>query len=516
MDECKSSRPRTARPAPPPKAVWKGGRRSDGGADPAVASRSPRGPADHEGVPAASASSFRMWLARARGRRCAGSWSACSFGRRCRLAATAPGRGPCWRSQWAPCSWHGVARSCARPRLRSLPVPVGLAGVLIGGALGWAWMQTIASPWLAHPVWSWTVAYGLGAAPHPSIDPAAGRAATLRFLSYVGVFWLCFALARDRHDARRLLTAILIIVAAYAAWGLIRFFAGIEHLFWHVRSPYPDYLTSTLVNRNHAATYFNIGAVIAFALLWERMRAYLAKRRRGAWLAAVGELLERDALLVIATLCLVIASLLTGSRGGLLSLGAGVTTVRLPRIDDRTRRDPRRRDRRRDRGADRARPAAPGRRRDARAPGSPRSGDLPGAGEPPDAMAELCRADPTAAARGARPRHLRAALPPDAATRASSASGIPRTTPTWSMRSSSACPRPSRCTAACCCSSPIVRAAPFSAAATRRSRSRRSASAPLVGTHALVDFSLQIPAVAITYAAILGIGCAKPAPSTRR
>ncbi|MGH6904182.1 MAG: hypothetical protein ACREIR_15720, partial [Geminicoccaceae bacterium] len=151
--------------------------------------------------------------------------------------------------------------------------------------------------------------------PHPSIDPAAGRAATLRFLSYVGVFWLCFALARERHDARRLLTAILIIVGAYAAWGLIRFFAGIEHLFWHVRSPYPDYLTSTLVNRNHAATYFNVGAVIAFALLWERMRGYLTKRRRGAWLAAAGELLERDALLVITTLCLVVASLLTGSRG---------------------------------------------------------------------------------------------------------------------------------------------------------------------------------------------------------
>jgi O-antigen ligase len=81
------------------------------------------------------------------------------------------------------------------------------------------------------------------------------------------------------------------------------------------------------VNRNHAATYLNIGAVIASALLWQRMRAYLATRRRGAWLAAVGELLERDALLVITTLGLVVASLLTGSRGGLLGLSAGVTTV---------------------------------------------------------------------------------------------------------------------------------------------------------------------------------------------
>ncbi len=41
------------------------------------------------------------------------------------------------------------------------------------------------------------------------------------------------------------------------------------------------------------------------------------------------------------------------------------------------------------------------------------------------------------------------------------------------------------------------------------------AAAILVGTHSLVDFSLQIPAVAATFALILGIGCAQ-SWSTRR
>jgi O-antigen ligase len=38
----------------------------------------------------------------------------------------------------------------------------------------------------------------------------------------------------------------------------------------------------------------------------------------------------------------------------------------------------------------------------------------------------------------------------------------------------------------------------------------------LVALHALVDFSLQIPAVAVTYAALLGIGVAQATPSAKR
>jgi O-antigen ligase len=410
-------------------------------------------------------------------------------------------------------AWCGA--ELRQPRVRSLPVPLRLAGVLIGGALGWAWMQTVASPWLAHPIWSWTVAYGLEAAPHPSIDPAAGRAATLRFLSYVGVFWLCFALARDRHDARRLLTAIPTIVAAYAVWGLIRFFAGIEHLFWHVRSPYPDYLTSTLMNRNHAATYFNIGAVTAFALLWERMRGYLAERRRGAWLAAVGELLERDALLVLATLCLVVASLLTGSRGGLLSLGAGMTTViclgltaaragvragaivvaiaaliglgllrlggdvtleRLAEIDQEITLA-----------------------RENRLALWQNCVELirqrPLAGHGHGTFEQLFHL--TRDARFERVWHTAHNTYLEHAVEL----GLPATLALHGGM--------------------LLLGAHCVRGAIRRGRDQALPIAAvgvsaLVGTHALVDFSLQIPAVAITYAAVLGIGCATPAPSTRR
>ena len=220
-------------------------------------------------------------------------------------------------------AWCGA--ELRRPRVRSLPAPpVWLAGVLIGGALGWAWIQTLPSVRLGHPVWTWAAEYGSAMQPRPSVDPSAGRDALLRLLSYVGVFGLSLALAHDGGDARRLLRAIVTIIAAYAAWGLVRHFAGIEHPFSAMPSAS---LTSTFVNRNHAATYLGIGAVIALALLWERLRWYLAKHGGEAGVAAIAELMERNLRLVLATLCLVIAVLLTGSRGGLLGLGAGIITV---------------------------------------------------------------------------------------------------------------------------------------------------------------------------------------------
>ena len=215
-----------------------------------------------------------------------------------------------------------------RPRTRSLPAPIWLAAGLIGGAMGWACAQTVSGVPADHPIWHWAASdYGLQVRGRPSLDPFAGRAAVLQCLSYIGVFWICFVISRDRQEAGRLLAAILFIVVTYAVWGLVRLFAGIEHLFWHVASPYPEDLTATFVNRNHAATYLGLGVVVAVALLWQRLASRVPVRARGAWLRRVGGLMEHSGVLVLAALGLIVATLLTGSRGGLLSLGTGLITV---------------------------------------------------------------------------------------------------------------------------------------------------------------------------------------------
>jgi O-antigen ligase len=407
--------------------------------------------------------------------------------------------------------------SCAelyRPRVRPVPIPVWVAGALIGGALGWAWLQTLPSDRLAHPVWSWTADYGLEATPRPGIDPAAGRQALLRFFSYAGVFWLGYAVARDRDDARRLLTAILVVVTAYAGWGLVRFFAGIEHLFWHVPSPYADSLSATFVNRNHAATYLNIGIVIALALLWERLMWYSTKRPGGQWIAVLAETMERSGLLVIAIVCLVAASLLTGSRGGLLSLGIGLTTLlclgmlrararvravavvslvaiaiavgflrlsgevtleRLARIDQEVTLA-----------------------RENRLALWQKCLDLirerPLAGHGYGAFEQLFQL--TRDERFERVWHTAHNIYLEHAVEL----GLPATLALYAGMA----------LLAGHCLRGVVR--------RRRDQALPMAAvgvSALVGSHALVDFSVQIPAVAVTYAAIMGIGCAQAAPSVR-
>ncbi len=43
-----------------------------------------------------------------------------------------------------------------------------------------------------------------------------------------------------------------------------------------------------------------------------------------------------------------------------------------------------------------------------------------------------------------------------------------------------------------------------------------AAAAALVATHALFDFGIQIPAVAVTYCLMIGAGCAQTWPMGRR
>lgn len=228
---------------------------------------------------------------------------------------------------WVPARLLGAGN---RPRA---VWPVALAALTTVPVWLFAFLQTVpvaALPWLdPHPLWARAIGAGLGdAVPLVGLDAAAGGDALMRLMSYAAVFWLAWQLAQDAQYAKRLLTVILATIIACASYGLIVHLGGWETIGWLAKTAYVGDVTGTFVNRNNFATYANLGVIICLALLAEPFlvaRGLADVRRIAA--QAVEHLLDRRSLVVLALVVLAMASLQSHSRGGLLSLGLTVVIL---------------------------------------------------------------------------------------------------------------------------------------------------------------------------------------------
>jgi O-antigen ligase len=113
-----------------------------------------------------------------------------------------------------------------------------------------------------------------------------------------------------------------------SAYGLFMLFGGSELLPFLANTAYRGVVTGSFVNRNSFATYANLGVVIGFVWLFEPFLRDLDRRDLKVLLR---ELLQRlmgeRGLFLVALLVLATASLLTASRGGFLSIAAGLLVI---------------------------------------------------------------------------------------------------------------------------------------------------------------------------------------------
>lgn len=208
-----------------------------------------------------------------------------------------------------------------------------------GALIAWYWFQiSPASSGMAHPAWAEAArALGEPLAGAIALEPGTGGHQAMRLLAYGGVFFLAFALCRDRQRARLAFIVIATVGLAYAAYGLFAMFAGYKTIIGLVPSSYTRSVTSTFINRNSYATYGGLCVIIAMAPLLSELRHVL---RSGAspisLLRTVSE--EATPVFYIAALAVatgVMAVILTGSRAGVASLllgfavfGVGMLIVR--------------------------------------------------------------------------------------------------------------------------------------------------------------------------------------------
>ncbi|WP_169732770.1 O-antigen ligase family protein [Azospirillum halopraeferens] len=225
---------------------------------------------------------------------------------------------------WAVLVALGRARApVGLGRLWPVAVPFGLV-------LAWAFVQT--SPLmpvdLHHPLWAEASAAlgGTAVAGAITVDAAMTYTAILRLACYGGIFWLAVQLGRERARAHEASVAFCLAGGLYAAYGLAVHFAGLNVILWLPKWAYHSDLTSTFVNRNSYGAYAGLAMVYCAGVFVYVLRpSHGGRGRRMTDLAEA--VIVRALPYLLGALVTGSALLLTHSRGALLATAAALVIL---------------------------------------------------------------------------------------------------------------------------------------------------------------------------------------------
>jgi O-antigen ligase len=141
-------------------------------------------------------------------------------------------------------------------------------------AMAWAWLQTVS--WVPqvwhHPAWllaSETLGEQLPGS--IAIAPEDTRVAIMRTLAYGLVFVLALQLGRDRKLASRGLRWLFIAGAVFSLYGLLSYFGVLREFLWYADDSYGRDVRATFVNRNHFATWSGLTLICGLGVFFDRV-----------------------------------------------------------------------------------------------------------------------------------------------------------------------------------------------------------------------------------------------------
>lgn len=204
------------------------------------------------------------------------------------------------------------------------PARLAVPLFLFAGTVLWILVQIAPftpSSW-HHPVWS-TASAALNSriAGSITVDADETVSALLRLLWYGSIFWLALQTGRSSDTARRAFNALALAAFAYAAYGLIVEMSGAGTVLWLRKTAYLENLTSTFINRNSYAAYAGIGLICLTATIIRRLiHSDIQSSKLGPRIAnALNALFARNWHLLLAWAAVMTALILTESRAGLVS-----------------------------------------------------------------------------------------------------------------------------------------------------------------------------------------------------
>lgn len=210
---------------------------------------------------------------------------------------------------------------------------------LFAAALGFStvilWSVIQALPWTPlawhHPLWIDAAAILGPVSGAISVDPGVLLESLVRIFSYIVFFLLAFSAGRDRKHAALILKSLSFAAAFYALYGIFAYAAGTEMILWFKKWAYTTFLTSTFVNKNSYAAYAGMGLLCALSLTHLNFTNARLKEKELAKKSVLLVFLEKLSLTQMMTLLIPIVMLaalsLSGSRAGIISSFCGVLTL---------------------------------------------------------------------------------------------------------------------------------------------------------------------------------------------
>ena len=208
---------------------------------------------------------------------------------------------------------------------------VKLPAALFAGVVLWILFQnaTWTPDWLHHPIWQMTAdALGRPVYGSISVNRELTSLALLRLITAASVFWVAMQLCRDASRASFLLWSVAAITCAYAAYGLVALALMPGRILWFEKlNSLRGVVTSTFINPNSFASYAGMGLIAICGLVLNLYRQEI-KVVGGSIRSRIASLIEvtgqKGALLLGGALVVLVAVLASGSRGGMASTALGL------------------------------------------------------------------------------------------------------------------------------------------------------------------------------------------------
>ena len=188
----------------------------------------------------------------------------------------------------------------------------------------WSLLQISRSMPMAwhHPFWALSNALLANTnAAYISLLPHETGTALMRLLSYGLVFFLSFHYNKDSDQTLTMFKTIAYASVAYAFYGLVIDWGHFNTILWFDKWSYQDVVTSTFVNRNSYATYAGLGLLASFPLLFSSLKSgfkYGLSSPYGRQYF-IENLIKQGWRPLFGMILIVTALLQTASRGGFIS-----------------------------------------------------------------------------------------------------------------------------------------------------------------------------------------------------